>query len=104
MSSTEFFLKVTMYFLELYLKKGKEGLLPLNFVKRTKKGLTSGNDSVTGLISTLIACKILQYFQLGIAREKYRRKWLEKTINCRNYFIFIYDFKKKGRNKSQITV
>lgn len=88
-----------MYFLELYLKKGKEGLLPLNFAKRTKKGLTSSNDSMTGLISILIACKILQYFQLGIAREKYRRKWLEKSINCMNYFIFIYDFLKKRKKQ-----
>lgn len=38
----------------------KEGLLPLNFAKRTEEGLTSGSDSVTGLFST-IACKILQY-------------------------------------------
>lgn len=68
-----------MYFLELYLMKGKEDLRPLNFAKRTAKGLSSGSDSMTGLFSTLIACKTLQYFQLGIARKKYGRKWLQKT-------------------------
>lgn len=61
--------------------KGKEGLLSLHFAKRTEKGLTSGSDSVTGLFSTLIACKILQYSQLGIARKKYGRKCLKKTLS-----------------------
>lgn len=88
-------LKVTMYFLEQYLMKAKQSLLPLNFAKRTEQGLTSGSDSVIVLFST-IACKILLYSQLVIAWKKYGRKWLEKT-SIVGIILSLYDLKRSKK-------
>lgn len=61
-------------------------LLPLNFSKMSKKGLTSGSDSVIEICFTLIACEILPYLALGIATENtqkksdFQRKWLTKSF------------------------
>jgi len=70
----------------------------LNFTERPKKGLTSGSDSVFEVFFTLIAFKILQYFQLGIATEntqknvRFSKEMAEKSFHCRSYFSFIYYF------------
>lgn len=58
----------------------------MNSAKGPKKGLTSRGVSVTEIFFTLIACKILQYFPLGIATENtqkrsyFQRKWQKKAF------------------------